>query len=92
MTYTSALDVLSLNANPFTIVKAIYQKLDADGNSENIIELAPRLQAALPTSFVGDGSTLRLRVGTRGRRRRYHLDNIHPYILYLHSCIMSCIN
>lgn len=62
MIYTSALDVLSLAANPFTITQAIYQLLTNDGAAVNVIDVAPRLQALLPPSLVNDGSTLRLKV------------------------------
>ncbi|KAJ1413054.1 hypothetical protein B484DRAFT_455161 [Ochromonadaceae sp. CCMP2298] len=70
MIYTSALDVLTLGANPLTTVQGIYQTIRADGGVENVIDVAPRLQAALPLSLVGEGSTLRARVAIRASARQ----------------------
>lgn len=64
LVYTSAFDVISLAASPLTLLQGIYQVISRDGRSANIIDLAPRFQAALPQFLVGSGSTLRLKVGT----------------------------
>lgn len=69
MVYTSALDVLSLAANPLAIVQSVYQCLYRDGSSVNVINLAPRLQALLPASIVGEGSSVRLKVMTKAFAR-----------------------
>lgn len=69
MVYTSALDVLGLAANPLAIVQSVYQCLYRDGSAVNVINLAPRPQALLPASIVGDGSILRLKVMTKAFAR-----------------------
>lgn len=65
MLYTTAFDVLSLNLSPFTVVNGIYQIIERDGNSANIIDLSPRIQSILPANIVGNGSVLRLKVITK---------------------------
>lgn len=65
MVYTSALDVLSLAASPITLINGIYQIIERDGTSCNVIDLSPRIQTLLPPSIVGDGSLLRLKVITK---------------------------
>ena len=65
MIYTNALDVLSLAASPITLINGIYQIIERDGTSCNIIDLSPRVQALLPPAFVGEGSLLRLKVITK---------------------------
>lgn len=69
MVYTSALDVLSLAANPLAIVQSVYQCFYRDGSAVNVINLAPRFQALLPSSIVGEGSTVRLKVMTKAFAR-----------------------
>ena len=69
MIYTNALDVLSLAASPITLVNGIYQVIESDGSSCNIIDLSPRIQALLPPSLVGEGSLLRLKVITKSFAR-----------------------
>ena len=64
MAYTTAFDVLTLNANPLTIVQQIRQVISRDGRSVNVIDLVPRVQSLLPYSVVGKGSTIRLKVFT----------------------------
>lgn len=68
MVYTTALDVLSLAASPFTLLQGIYQVIKKDGSSMNIIDLAPRAQALLPVNVNVD-STLRLQVKTKAKAR-----------------------
>lgn len=65
MVYTSAFDVLSIAASPFTLLQSIYQVIDRSGKSVNIIDIAPRFQPLLPLNMVKEGSTLRLRVFTK---------------------------
>lgn len=69
LVYTTALDVLSLGASPFTLLQGIYQIIKKNGDSVNIIDLAPRIQAAFPPSIVGLGTTLRLKVFTSAYAR-----------------------
>ena len=71
MVYTTAFDVLTLNASPLTIVQSIYQVINKDGTSLNIIDLAPRFEALLPVGLPqGLGrSTLRLKVKTFAQAR-----------------------
>jgi hypothetical protein len=64
--YTTAYDVLSLNANPFFSLEGIFQDISPDGSSRNIIDLAPRAQILLP--FVPP-TTLRAVVSTAARAR-----------------------
>ena len=63
LVYTTALDVLSLNASPVTLLQGIYQVIGSS-LSFNIIDLAPRIQSAFPPALIGLGSTLRLKVYT----------------------------
>ena len=72
MVYTTAFDVLTLNASPLTIVQSIYQVINKDGTSLNVIDLAPRFEALLPVGLPqGLGrSTLRLKVKTFAQARR----------------------
>ena len=51
MVYTTAFDVLSLAASPFTLLQGIYQVICANGTSVNVIDLAPRLQAIIPVQL-----------------------------------------
>jgi len=69
MIYTSAYDVLSISASPFTLLQSIYQVIDRSGDSVNIIDIAPRIQPLLPLNLVGQGTTLRLRVFTKAYAR-----------------------
>lgn len=70
LVYTTAFDVVSLAASPLTLLQGIYQVISRDGRSANVIDLAPRLQAALPQFLVGEGiSTVRLIVGTASSAR-----------------------
>lgn len=72
MVYTTAFDVLSLAASPFTLLQGIYQVIYANGTSVNVIDLAPRLQAILPVQLQmerGLSSTLRARVYTTAKAR-----------------------
>ena len=69
MVYTTAFDVLQLNANPLTIVQQIRQVISRDGRSVNVIDLVPRVQSLLPYSLVGKGSTIRLKVFTSAYAR-----------------------
>ena len=70
LVYTTAFDVVSLAASPLTLLQGIYQVISRDGRSANVIDIAPRLQAALPQFLVGEGlSTVRLIVGTASSAR-----------------------
>ena len=72
MVYTTAFDVLSLAASPFTLLQGIYQVICANGTSVNVIDLAPRLQAIIPVQLQMDrdlSSTLRARVFTIAKAR-----------------------
>ena len=66
LVYTTAYDVLSLGASPFTALEGIYQDIAASGDSINIIDLCPRIQVALPVPMA---STLRINVKTKARAR-----------------------
>ena len=66
LVYTTAYDVLSLGASPFTALEGIYQDITASGDSVNIIDLCPRIQVALPAPIA---STLRINVKTKARAR-----------------------
>jgi len=67
--YTSAIDVLSLAANPVSSIGGVYQNVEDDGIITNIIDiLNPRALSILPPTFKVD-STLRLKVQTRARER-----------------------
>jgi hypothetical protein len=61
MIWTTATDVLTLNANPFTTVGAIYQVFDPPSVT-NIIDLLPPFQTLLGSER---GSLLRAKVQTR---------------------------
>lgn len=65
MIYTSAYDVCALATNPLTIVQGVYQVIARDGCAINVIDIAPRPQALLPPSLIGEGTTLRLKVHIR---------------------------
>ena len=72
MVYTTAFDVLSLAASPVTLLQGVYQVISADGESINVIDLAPRIQAILPVqlqSEKGLTSTFRLKVSTAAKAR-----------------------
>jgi hypothetical protein len=65
--YTSAVDVLSLAANPISSIGGVYQNVENDGVITNIIDvLNPRALSILPPTLNLD-STLRLKVQTRAR-------------------------
>lgn len=67
LVYTTASDVLSLDASPVAGVGPIYQLIEAPGDVTNIIDLYPRFETLLPRgSFT---SALRLRVLTRAAAR-----------------------
>ena len=67
--YTSAIDVLSLAANPVSSIGGVYQNVQEDGIITNIIDiLNPRALSILPPTVKVD-STLRLKVQTRARER-----------------------
>lgn len=66
MIWTNAYDVLALGLSPVTIVQGIYQSINAEsGEIVNIIDLAPRIEQLLPSTFA---SRLRLKVFTEGRK------------------------
>lgn len=67
LVYTSASDVLSLDASPVAGVGAIFQEIAPPSSVTNVITLYPRLAALLPPGTL-DTKT-RLRVGTRARAR-----------------------
>ena len=67
MVWTTALDVLSLEANPLATTGAIYQVFDPPVIT-NVIDLLPRIQSLLPPSLV-PGSLLRANVQTRAYER-----------------------
>ena len=69
LVYTTALDVLTLNASPLTLLQGIYQVISSNGSSVNVIDLAPRIQSAFPPALIGLGSTLRLKVFTSAYAR-----------------------
>jgi len=69
MVWTTALDVLSLQASPFFTVGAIYQVFNSPSSTSprvvtNIIDLSPRLQSLFPPDTVPN-SLLRAQVATR---------------------------
>lgn len=69
MVWTTALDVLSLQASPFFTVGAIYQVFDSPSSTSsrvvtNVIDLLPRLQSLFPPDTVPN-SLLRAKVATR---------------------------
>lgn len=67
MIWTTATDVLSLGASPFSTVGAIYQVFDPPIVT-NIIDLLPRVQNLLPPALL-QSSLLRAKVGTRASPR-----------------------
>lgn len=67
LVYTSAIDVLSLAANPVSTIGGVYQYIQEAGIITNIIDiLNPRAVLLLPPTVKVD-STLRLKVQTRAR-------------------------
>lgn len=64
MVYTNAADVLLIGANPVSAVQAIYQIINRDGESSNIIDFIPRIESVFPFSSI-----LRLCVKTKSKRR-----------------------
>jgi hypothetical protein len=62
--WTTAWDVLSLEASPFTKTAAIYQVYDPP-TITNVIDVMPKIQAAFPTALF-PSSLLRLQVETIG--------------------------
>lgn len=70
MVYTSAFDVLSLAASPFTLLQGIYQVISRNGASVNVIDIAPRIQVIIPAQFQKSiGTTLRVSVKTTAKAR-----------------------
>lgn len=67
MVWTTAQDVLVLNASPFSTVGAIYQVITDPPVITNVIDLIPRSQALLPINIAP--SLLRLEVTTRAKSR-----------------------
>ena len=67
MVWTTAQDVLILNASPFSTVGAIYQVITDPPIITNVIDLIPRSQALLPINIAP--SLLRLKVTTRAKSR-----------------------
>ena len=67
MVWTTAQDVLLLNASPLSTVGAIYQVITDPPIITNVIDLIPRSQAILPPNFAS--SLLRLEVTTRAKLR-----------------------
>jgi len=67
MIWTTAADVLILNASPFSTVGAIYQVITDPPIITNVIDLIPRSQALLPINVAP--SLLRLEVTTRAKSR-----------------------
>jgi hypothetical protein len=68
MIWTTALDVLSLEANPFVTTGAIYQVFDPPIIT-NVIDLLPSFQSLLPPSLLPISSLLRANVKTRAYQR-----------------------
>ena len=68
MMWTTAQDVLVLNASPFSTVGAIYQVFDLPLVT-NIIDLLPRIQAILPTMNNNLETVFRAEVQTRATAR-----------------------
>lgn len=66
MVWTSAFDVLSLEASPLSTTAAIYQIIEPPVVT-NVIDLLPRFQAAFPLGFPN--TLVRLKVQTRGSER-----------------------
>lgn len=70
MIYTDAYDVLSLAASPLTLLQSIYQVIDSNGNSCNIIDITARAVSLLPSTLAMNlESILRLKVYTSARAR-----------------------
>jgi hypothetical protein len=70
LAYTTAYDVLSLNGSPLYQLQGIYQVIRSDGNSANVIDLAPRMQTLLPISIANRiTSSTRAIVGTTSYAR-----------------------
>lgn len=68
--YTDASDVLSLAASPLTLLQGIYQVIDAQGNSVNVIDLTSRIVPLLPVPIAKSlESVLRLKVFTSAKTR-----------------------
>ena len=67
LVYTDAFDVVSLAASPVTALRGIYFEIDRAGESSNLIDFAPRLEANFGAVFPE--STLRARVKTRSKAR-----------------------
>ena len=65
--YTDAFDVVSLAASPVTALRGVYFEIDRSGQSSNLIDFAPRLEATFGSAFPE--STVRARVKTRSRAR-----------------------
>lgn len=72
MIWTSAVDVLALEASPIATVGAIYQLFDPPVVT-NVIDFIPRVQSILPPSGV-TSSLLRVQVRTKASKR-YESDN-----------------
>lgn len=54
LSYTTALDVLSLSANPITQLQGIYQVISSNGDSVNVIDFLPKFESILPVSIRGN--------------------------------------
>lgn len=65
--YTDAFDVVSLAASPITALRGVYFEIDRDGESSNLIDFAPRLEANFGSAVPE--STVRARVKTRSKAR-----------------------
>ena len=66
--WTTAQDVLVLNASPFSTVGAIYQVFELP-RVTNIIDLLPRIQAVLPSRNTNLETVVRAEVQTRATAR-----------------------
>ena len=67
LVYTDAFDVVSLAASPVAALRGIYFEINRDGESSNLIEFAPRLEANFGKAFPE--TTVRARVKTRSKAR-----------------------
>lgn len=74
MVYTTAQDVLLLNASPIFTIGAIYQVATELPKIINVIDLIPRVQALLPPNVLP--SLIRLEVTTRAQSRQSMVNRI----------------
>jgi PAP_fibrillin len=78
MIWTTALDVLSLQASPLFMAGAIYQVFDADTRIvTNIIDFIPRAQSLLPVGIIPN-SLIRAKVQTKACQPAGTLVNEYP--------------